>query len=349
MAEWRGRPIQSEDDGDKGSAAWKYNDTQILTGDIFGSDGDGGIRYQNVTVPKGSTINSASMGFRMNMTTFADHVTRLKVHGIDEDNTADFSSDPLGRAKTTANVDWDLSGPFDVEDEASPPNVTAIIQEIVNRAGWGSGNSLGILVLEDGSTSDTFIGWYPWDDNPNKAPELVINYTAPPTTTTSTTSTSTSTSTTNTSSSSSSSSTTTMVPDPNYAQGIMRITKEGKDVIDSNYLDDYFLDSNYPLLKVHDSGSFTTSIIGLEDIPHTLGYIPYAIVFSQYIEDAGFGGVNITSEYYQHDWFLTGAAYYSYGYTKIYDDELKIVIENINTPRPGTIDGFYYIFKEAVI
>jgi len=331
------------DDGATHSGGWGV-DHVLVFGNDNGTPCVTALRFNNITIDSGSTISSASITVYSRNNWIEPNIYN-KVYGIDEDDTANFSSDPTGRSKTTAAVDWDMDDtPGNENVPVVSPDIGSTIQEIINRGGWSSGNDMGFLIKDDGTPNNDYESAFRHENIVGGIyAKLDITYTVGTTTTSTSTSSSTSTST------STSSSTTTQTPDPNYAQGIMRITKEGKDVIDSNYLDDYFLDSNYPLLKVHDSGSFTTSIIGLEDIPHTLGYIPYAIVFSQYIEDAGFGGVNITSEYYQHDWFLTGAAYYSYGYTKIYDDELKIVIENINTPRPGTIDGFYYIFKEAVI
>lgn len=336
----------SANDGDKRSGgAWTYTENDIESGDSLGTH-TVGLRFSGVGIIQGSTINSAILkGYTAGVSgQSGSEIVRIKIYGIDEDQTADFTSDPTGRPKTTANADWDFEPSVSISSQTSG-SIVSLVQEIVDRGGWSSGNEMGFLLEDDGSDTVAQV-WYAYNGDPTKDFELTVTWTTPASTS-STTSTSTSTSTTSTSTSTSSS-TTTQIPDPNYAQGIMRITKEGKEVIDSNYLDDFFLDSDYPLLKVHDYGSFTTNIIGTKEIAHSLGYIPYAMVFSQYIEDDGFGDISLTSEYYQHDWFLNGAAYYSYGYTKIYDDKLDITIENINTPRPGTINGFYYIFVEEI-
>jgi len=335
-------------DGDKdigGGGAWSYTGTDLQ----FGSDSSGdahtiGLRFVSVAIAAGSTITAATLTGHLAGFGVPDGTLRTRVYGIDEDNTAILTSDPTGRTKTTANVNWDEASKT---DPIVSPSLVSIVQEIVDRGGWSSGNAMGFLILDDSSDADPASSYESYEGDSSSTFALAITWTLPASSTSSTT-TSTSTSTTS-STSSSTSSTTTQWPDPNYAQGIMRITKEGRDVINSNYLDDFFFDSDYPLLKVHDYGSFTTGITGLKEIAHTLGYIPYAMVFSQYLENDGGGGVTITDEYYQHDWFLRGASYYSYGYTKIYDDKLDIVIENINTPTPGTINGFYYIFVEEVI
>lgn len=128
----------------------------------------------------------------------------------------------------------------------------------------------------------------------------------------------------------------------------LRVTKSGKDY-DSTTPDDFYLHSDYPLLKVHASGTFTTAIDGSETITHNLGYKPFVMVFTQYVSTDGWGGVVLTDEYFQHDWFQPGAAVSFYGYTEVHDDKIEIDVGNTAVdPRPGEVDGFYYIFKDEV-
>jgi len=79
------------------------------------------------------------------------------------------------------------------------------------------------------------------------------------------------------------------------------ITKQGKSV-DSQVLDDFYLHSGYPLLKVHSSGTFTTLNDGTKTITHNLGYRPFVLVFSQFVDTDGVGNAVLSNEYYQHDW-----------------------------------------------
>jgi hypothetical protein len=128
----------------------------------------------------------------------------------------------------------------------------------------------------------------------------------------------------------------------------IKITKPGKD-ISSTTPDDFYLDSNYPLLKVSSFGTFTTNILGKVTITHSLGYKPFVLVMSQFVDTDGLGSPVKSTEYYQHDWFVLGASVTFYGYTKIYDNTIDIHISNTDVdPTPGTVNGFYYIFKEEV-
>lgn len=128
------------------------------------------------------------------------------------------------------------------------------------------------------------------------------------------------------------------------AQKIL-VSKPGKNVLTATSLDDFYLHSDYPLLKVHSSGTFTIDSDGGSvgtDITHNLGYYPQAIVFSQLVEDDG----TVTSQYFQHDWdILLGGEIY--GYTNITTTILQI---RVGAPVNGDRDvlGFYYILKEDI-
>jgi len=126
----------------------------------------------------------------------------------------------------------------------------------------------------------------------------------------------------------------------------MLVSKPGKDVLTSNSPDDFYLHSDYPLLKVHSYGTFSFNVaIGQTTVYHNLGYRPYVLVFSQAVlDDSG----NVSSEYYQHDWTISGATVMWLGETRIYTDRIVIGVEQSNAARGGTVYGFYYIFKDEV-
>jgi hypothetical protein len=122
--------------------------TEIGHNSDIPSSAKSGFRFTSVLIPQGTTISYAELRIKAQ---FKVGTGRLKAiaYGIDEDNTADFSSNPFGRTKTTANSTRDVSPPeigtyFEFD-------VTSLVQEIVNRAGWASGNNLGILVEDNGS------------------------------------------------------------------------------------------------------------------------------------------------------------------------------------------------------
>ena len=103
------------------------------------------------------------------------------IAGDAADNSATFSngSRPSGRPVTTnriehhSNVNWAANNWHTLTG-----NLSGVVQEIVSRPGWQSGNSLSLILKGMGSRfGRKFVTSY--DGNPAFAPRLVIKYTVP--------------------------------------------------------------------------------------------------------------------------------------------------------------------------
>ena len=116
-----------------------------------------GLRFQNVTVPKDTLIDQAYIVVRA-WVTQVSVVVRAKLRGEAADNPSQFSTyaDFGSRARTVAAVDWDISSNWIGNTYYPSPNISALIQEIVNRPNWASGNGLAIFVEDDGSDADAY-------------------------------------------------------------------------------------------------------------------------------------------------------------------------------------------------
>lgn len=103
-----------------------------------------GCRFTNVTIPKGSTINSAYLSVYVEAGT---EDIKPDLYGINEDNTVTSSSgNPLwDRTLTTAKVNWNITDDWVNGVWYDSPDISTIIQEIINRFGWASGNALAIV------------------------------------------------------------------------------------------------------------------------------------------------------------------------------------------------------------
>ncbi|KKK64338.1 hypothetical protein LCGC14_2985200, partial [marine sediment metagenome] len=168
-------PAESTDDGTRFNApGWISGAVTLGMGD---TSGDASlkivaVRFPNITIPQGATINSASISFISSFTT-TDVIDTI-IYGIDEDNTTTFSSDPTGRTKTTASNTWTVSGST-AEQTHTTSSITTIVQEIVDRGGWVSGNAMGFLIQNNGTTGDKSINLYAFD-NGSKEAVLNVNY-----------------------------------------------------------------------------------------------------------------------------------------------------------------------------
>ncbi|TLD40495.1 MAG: putative extracellular protein [Candidatus Jettenia ecosi] len=113
-----------------------------------------GMRFTGVNIPKDAAIMNAYIQFK------ADEIhsgaTSLSIQGEAANNAAQFTSvdgNISSRPGTTAAVSWSPAA-WLTKGEAGlnqrTPNISSVIQEIVNRAGWSGGNSLVIIITGTG-------------------------------------------------------------------------------------------------------------------------------------------------------------------------------------------------------
>jgi len=149
----------------------------------FGSNGDpvdAGFRWTAVTIPQGAKINSAKITLTAFNSMSWTVYTRIK--GVAEDNTPTYSNSnrPSQRSKVASTVDWTPPS-FTAGNNYDTPSLTSIVQNIVDRVGWASGNAMGI-VIEDNGTSAGSLHWkdsYDYGSDPSKTALLTIDYTPP--------------------------------------------------------------------------------------------------------------------------------------------------------------------------
>jgi hypothetical protein len=114
-----------------------------------------GCRWVGVPVPKGATITEAWVQFSADDIDNAYHIpdVSLIIEGELSPNPATFSStssDISSRPTTTAQVAWDIPQWMTVHakgPEERTPDISSIIQEIVNQDGW-AGNAI-VLMFRD--------------------------------------------------------------------------------------------------------------------------------------------------------------------------------------------------------
>jgi hypothetical protein len=114
-----------------------------------------GIRFSGVSVPQGAVIINAYVQFQADETNNINP-TELTIQGEANDDALTFtntSGDISGRSATSAAVPWSPA-PWMIKGEAGTdqqtPNIAPIVQEIVNRSGWMSGNSLVLIITGTG-------------------------------------------------------------------------------------------------------------------------------------------------------------------------------------------------------
>lgn len=140
-----------------------------------------GIRFQNVTIPQGASITSATLSIYLNWTTGDD--ANMKIYGNLVADAQDFVDNAniitvAQRPRTTAFTSW-------VADSIAAggvgfynaPDLADVIEEIVGQGTWVSGNDLVLLLI--GNTDQTKqIYFYAYEQTPvgTKGPKLEVVY-----------------------------------------------------------------------------------------------------------------------------------------------------------------------------
>ncbi|HXV59508.1 MAG TPA: hypothetical protein VEK15_02355 [Vicinamibacteria bacterium] len=146
----------------------------------MGAEGDDavGIRFQGLAVPPGAKIAGAFVQFRTDET--GSEPSSLLIEGVNASNTPTFSSSTGNvstRPRTSAEVGWSpptwtTIGSTTVAQRT--PDISPIVQEIVNRSGWSNGNALALIVTGSGTRVATS-----YDGDPDGAPLLRVDYLLP--------------------------------------------------------------------------------------------------------------------------------------------------------------------------
>lgn len=131
-----------------------------------------GYRFLNVTIPQGATINSANLQYYVTSTTRDDNEQDVYCEDVDDAATFsasanNISSRALTTAKTTVSADSVGVGFYTV-------SITSAVQEVINRAGWVSGNDLAVIM--DALTTPN-LAPDTYDNSPTNAAKLDIDYT----------------------------------------------------------------------------------------------------------------------------------------------------------------------------
>jgi len=164
---------------------WSLSETTLVAGCHTSSHHQhgAGFRFQNVTIPQGATIDSAYITFESRaVDSGANCKTRISAEDVDDaiaiaDDKAAF--DTRWAARTTARVDWDNIAAWAIGSHYDSPSITTVIQEIVDRVGWASGNNIVIFWedFEDRSTHANANNRDAYNYNSGDAPHLYITYT----------------------------------------------------------------------------------------------------------------------------------------------------------------------------
>jgi len=116
-----------------------------------------GMRFRDIYIPKGAVIDSAYLVLTSHEGKSADDVARITIYGEATDDAQTFTEDALitARPATSAFLLWEVAEEWELWGTYRTPDLRDIIQEIVDREGWQSGNALALVLAgEDQGPSE---------------------------------------------------------------------------------------------------------------------------------------------------------------------------------------------------
>ena len=169
--------LQVDSSADDAEERISNGSVNLTSSDLeLGADGSNpqiaGMRFNNLQVPRGAVIESASIEFEVDETSSGSTLVTIKGENTDNaavitGNNNDISSRPV----TSARVDWDIPAWNTVSSKQQSPDIASIISEIINRPGWSAGNSIVITVSGSGRrTAESYNGELA------NAPKLTVIY-----------------------------------------------------------------------------------------------------------------------------------------------------------------------------
>jgi len=176
----------TENDGSMYTGTNGFDATDLNQAGYYNAGGYGYfgcfLRFSSVAVPA-STIDTAYLTLSAHDTLSSTEL-KTSITAEDADNPAAITTaaDWNSRARTTAKVYWDDIATWTVNNQYNSPEIKAIIQEVVDRAGWASGQAMIIFWsdFEDQRSSSAANRWRNSYEAPSAsyAAKLHIEYTA---------------------------------------------------------------------------------------------------------------------------------------------------------------------------
>ena len=148
-----------------------------------------GMRFLDVNIPKGATINSATVQFQVDEDDKSGTPASFSIFGELSPDAATFTTaaeNISSRPRTTNTVTWpDVPSWTGQVGSAGPdqltPDLSSILQEIVNQDAWAANNSLVLMIepltpdnYDANRTAESF------DGDPAGAPLLSVDFVPEP-------------------------------------------------------------------------------------------------------------------------------------------------------------------------
>lgn len=109
------------------------------------------LRFQNVTIPQGAVISAATITL-IGASGSGTLTVTFKAQNADSAGALSVGEDGTGRTWTSAAANTWAIPTLSAGTSYTGPDITDILQTVVNRGGWASGNNMLIALLYSSSS-----------------------------------------------------------------------------------------------------------------------------------------------------------------------------------------------------
>ncbi|MEZ4733567.1 MAG: CSLREA domain-containing protein [Caldilineaceae bacterium] len=162
----------SDDAEETGSGTVKLRSRDLELVENSGSRQTVGLRFTDLDLPAGATVLNAYIQFIVEEA--SNRPTTLLIRAEATDDAAPLTQARNGLSSlgvTTAGVTWADLPAWSKNEQQWTPNLAVVIQEIVDRSGWTTGNDLRLVITGVGLRS----AWS-YDGMADAAPMLYVEY-----------------------------------------------------------------------------------------------------------------------------------------------------------------------------
>jgi len=148
------------EEGEDGSIQLASSDLELVEDRRAGSQ-TVGIRFAGIDIPQGVQVTNAYIEFEADETGTEPAI--LSITAEESDDAQAFSSaayDISDRLKMSSSVEWNNIEPWDIVNaKHQTPDISLVVQDIINRGGWVSGNAIAFIITGTGvRTAESYEG-----------------------------------------------------------------------------------------------------------------------------------------------------------------------------------------------
>ncbi len=135
-----------------------------------------GTRFRDIAIPQGSEIIDARIEFTVDRV--RNGTARARIFAEDVGDADAFSGNRWelsNRDETRADVTWTMTDSPAVGQTMTTPNIASVVEEVISRADWSSGNALNLMIEPEGN-GNRYRQFASYDYQATAAPKLLLRY-----------------------------------------------------------------------------------------------------------------------------------------------------------------------------